>query len=473
MDQDMSSSRMISLFSERPELTQRPSSFVVSVLAHGVAIAVLSFGIIYTPEINQRIVTKRYTVRHLDLHTAKDQPRHSAAQGIAYPGPHENGIKPSPGTKPAAHAALLRQTADAQKGPQTLVQPDIPDPVKLTQEAPVPTVVIWTPKKEPVKNIVAPLPEPATASDVKPSVKAPNDEIDLGDMAITSTSKPSDKFPVLPTTTSPLVVHGPTVVQLPPVTTSQTAAQPTPAAVMSLSDLRMPDGIVTLPPVNQTADKSAPGILAPGQATVGLVGPSPEKASGAVAAQGTGEPGQPNGVAANRSGTNPGTTPGPGLDNGLTTEHFTLPKNGEFGAVVVGGSLSEKFPELSGIWNDRMAYTVYLHVGLAKSWILQYSLPRSAEAEQAGNVTRLEAPWPYNIVRPNIPPGSFSSDAILVHGFVNQAGRFEALGIAFPPGFQQAQFVLDALNQWQFRPAAQNGQTERVEVLVIIPEEDE
>jgi hypothetical protein len=141
--------------------------------------------------------------------------------------------------------------------------------------------------------------------------------------------------------------------------------------------------------------------------------------------------------------------------------------------VVVGGSLAQKFPELVGIWNDRMAYTVYLHVGLAKSWILQYSLPRSAEAAQAGNVTRLEAPWPYNIVRPNIPPGSFNSDAVLVHGFVDQAGRFEALGIAFPPDFRQAQFVLDALNQWQFRPAAENGQTEKVEVLLIIPEDDD
>jgi hypothetical protein len=466
----MGSSRIISLFSERPELTQRPSSFVVSILAHGVAIAVLSFGIIYTPEIRQPLVTKRYTVRHLDLHTPKDQTRQSAAKGITYPGPQGDGSKPTTGTKPAAHAARMRQIADAVKGPQTLVQPDILDPVKLTQETPVPTIVIWTPKKDAVKNIVAPLPEKATAADVKPSVNAPNDEINLGDMGISSTSKPTDKFPVFPTTTSPLVVHGPNVVQLPPVTTSQTAAQPTPAAVMSLSDLRMPDGIVTLPPVNQTADQSAPGMLAPGQAAVGA---APEKAGGAGAMQGTVVSGQPNGVAANQSGANPGITAGSGSDLGLTTEHFTLPKNGEFGAVVVGASLQEKFPELSGIWNDRMAYTVYLHVGLAKSWILQYSLPRSAEAAQAGNVTHLEAPWPYNIVRPNIPPGSFSSDAILVHGFVSQAGRFEALGITFPPDFLQAQFVLDALNQWQFRPAAQNGQTERVEVLLIIPEEDE
>jgi len=74
-------------------------------------------------------------------------------------------------------------------------------------------------------------------------------------------------------------------------------------------------------------------------------------------------------------------------------------------------------------------------------------------------------------VRPNIPPGAVDADALMIHGFVNQAGRFEALSVLFPPQFAQAQFVLDALTQWQFRPAAQNGQNVLVEVLLIIPEE--
>jgi hypothetical protein len=104
---------------------------------------------------------------------------------------------------------------------------------------------------------------------------------------------------------------------------------------------------------------------------------------------------------------------------------------------------------------------------------MQYSLPRAVEAETGGNVSRLEAPWPYNIVRPNLAPGSVNADALMVHGFVNQAGRFEALAIAFPAEFPEAQFVLSALAQWQFRPAARNGQLERVEVVLIIPQEVE
>jgi hypothetical protein len=432
---------------------------------------VLSFGIIYTPEFKEPLVGRRYTIRHLDLHAEKEPPRQSSAKGIAYPGPHaEAPPKAQPGKKAASHQAVMRQTADAEKGPQTLVQPDIPDPVKAIVETPVPTVVIWSPKKEQVKAVVSPLPEKATASDVKPSIKPPNEELNLGDMGISSSLTPTDILPVLPTTTSPLVVHGPKMVQLAPVTISQKAAMPTPTAVMSISDLRMPDGTATLPPVNQTTEQSESGTLAPGQASKGN---KSNHDGGTGSDEASGNSGDANGAAGDRSGTRPGEGAGSGADDGLSTERISLPRNGQFGAIVVGASLEEKFPELSGIWNDRVAYTVYLHVGLQKSWILQYSLPRNTEAAQSGNITRLEAPWPYNIVRPNIPPGSFTSDAILVHGFVNQDGRFESLGLAFPPEFEQGRFVLDALAQWQFRPAVQNGQTERVEVLIIIPEEEE
>lgn len=463
----MSSSRTITLFSERPEVTQRPASFLVSILAHGVAVALVSFGIIYTPVINEHLVGRHYTIRQLDLHTPKEQTHQAASKGLAYPGPHSDVHKPESGQKPAAHEAVLRQTADAAKGIQTLIQPDIPDPVKIAEETPVPTVVIWSPKKEPVKVLVAPLPEKATASDVKPSMKAPNQEIDLGDLSISSTDKPTNRMPVFPTTTSPLVVHGPNMVQLAPVTASQASAQPTPTAVMSISDLRMPDGTATLPPVNQTATQNESGILAPGQASAGHTS---KQAGGVGADEASGDSGEPDGVAGKHSGTRAGLGVGSG-DDGLTTVQFSLPRNGEFGAVVVGASLQEKFPEMSAIWNDRVAYTVYLHVGLTRSWILQYSLPRSSEASQSGNIARLEAPWPFNIVRPNLGADAFNSDAILVHGYVNQAGRFESLSLAFPPGFLQAQFVLDALNQWQFRPAARDGQIEKVEVLLIIPEE--
>jgi hypothetical protein len=58
----------------------------------------------------------------------------------------------------------------------------------------------------------------------------------------------------------------------------------------------------------------------------------------------------------------------------------------------------------------------------------------------------------------------------MVHGFVNEAGHFESLAVVFPPEFPQAQYVLSALAQWQFRAAAENGRPAKVEVVLIIPE---
>jgi hypothetical protein len=466
----MSSSRTITLFSERADPSQRPSSFLLSIVAHAAAIAIVSFGIIYTPEFRQPIVTRRYAVRHLDLHTPQEKPRESASKGITFPGPHTNVIKPASGRKPGEQQAVFRQTVNADKGLQTLVQPDIPDPVKLTTVVPVPTVVIWTPKKEEIKKLMAPLPELATAADVKPSMKAPNQELNLGDLSVSSTETPTARLPVLPATTSPLMVRGPNVVQLAPVTASQKSAQPTPTAIMSISDLRMSDGTATLPPVNQTTAQDESGILAPGRSSSGA---KQNGEGGANSQAGAKDSGPPSAVAGNQSGTKPGEGAGSGVGEGLSTHHITLPKDGQFGAVIVGANLEDKYPETSGVWNDRVAYTVYLHVGLSRSWVLQYSLPRTSIAALAGNITRLDAPWPYNIVRPNISADAFNSDALLVHGFVNEQGKFESLTLAFPPDFPQAKFVLDALNQWQFRPAAQNGKPERVEVLIIIPEEED
>src|ERR1035437_301474 len=47
----MRTSSTISLFSEQPELNQRPYSFVFSILAHGVAFGLIFLGIISAPKV--------------------------------------------------------------------------------------------------------------------------------------------------------------------------------------------------------------------------------------------------------------------------------------------------------------------------------------------------------------------------------------------------------------------------------------
>jgi hypothetical protein len=437
-----------------------------------------------------------YSVRHLDLHSLDPEQRASSKAGeqVRYPGPQaakpEGPLAGNPGTPGAG----IRLTAKAEPGPQTLVQPDIAHPAHLKEEARVPSLVIWAPKKEVVKNIVAPLPEPATASDVKPSLEVPNEEVSLTDLSVAASDTPSRLQFLPPSTTSPLVVHGPEKAQLPPVTASQTSAAPTPAAVMSLSDLRMKDGPVTLPPVNETNNKKEVPLTEGSAVDLSLLGQ--RNTSSPASGVGSGK----SAVPAIVKKVTPASTDDPPvpaspsysiLPSAISTEaktypasvspdatgrsdppasRFTLPKDGQFGAVVVGTSLQEEYPEVSGLWGGQLAYTVYLHVGLEKSWILQYSIPQTAGVESGGNSPRLEAPWPYNIVRPNLAAGTINADALMVHGFVNEAGHFESLAVAFPPDFPEAQYVLSALAQWQFRPAAENGHPARVEVVLIIPE---
>ncbi len=466
---------------------------------HGAAAGLVALGVLGTPQLALPLTAQRYTVRSLDLRAP--EVRRAYSDSVAYPGPSartRRASRPSPpGAKPPASALHLPQTAQAKLGPQTLIQPDVRDPVVLAHVTPLPSVVIWAPEKTPVRNIVPPQPHKLTATDVTPSIAPANEEVNLSDLRVSASQQAVQNLALLPATSSPVVIHAPDLAQVPPTSASDTIAQPTPATVVSLSDLRMQNGTVALPPANQTKSATAPGALSPGQAD-GANNPAAAEAStpggsgaqtggkgaghsavkldasaGQSGGQSTGQSsGQSSGVHAGQSpGSSNASSPGVGAGSPASASVINLPHGGQFSSVVVGNAISDEYPEITDLWTGRMAYTVYLHLGLARSWILQYSLPASADAAAAGEVAALDAPWPYNIVRPNIPAGSV--DAIMVHGFVNQAGRFEALSIAFPSGFAQAPFVLGSLAQWQFRPAAQNGQPVRVEVLLIIPEDQE
>ena len=515
----MRTSSTISLFSEQPELNQRPYSFVFSILAHCVAFGLIFLGIISAPKVKIQVAVQRYEVRHLDLHTLDaemQRARSDFSKEIKTPRAPSKAPAPAkaqaspPAASPDAPRPALRMVVQAPRGAQTLVQPDIPKPLALNVEIPVPTVVIWAGKKIVVKTIVPPLPEKPVVAEVKPSTQLPNEEQNLAEIAIPAVTLPVvQPQPILPSTTTPLVVTGPKPTPPAPITTAQGSSLPTPAAVMSLSEHRMANGAVTLPPVNSSVATPSPGELAPAEAknttpaghgsqtdkpvekpadkavaksADKAVGKPADKPADKAVGKGAAKPDSAKAAdlpdaAKSAQGANAGsvqktTAPtGYGIVNSPLSAHITRPKEGQFGSVVVGSSLEEKYPETAELWSARLSYTVYLPVGLAKSWILQYSLSRADSP--AGASTRVEAPWPYNIVRPNIAPGTIDADALMIHGFVNQAGRFEALSIAFPPEFAQAQFVLSALNQWEFRPATQNGQNIKVEVLLIIPEVEE
>jgi hypothetical protein len=457
---------MITLFSDGVDVGQQSSSIIVSVVLHGAVIGVVAYVLLFGPQIRHKTLAERLAVRHLDLNMPDPVKAYSDAKGKFYPGSRPAPHKPAPAGKPEAEAAQLHDITPAIQSLQTLMQPKAP---QLPKDTPLPTVVLLTPEKVPVKTIVAPKPTPPTAAEMKPMLEAPNKEVKLADIRMSATDLSQQKVPLMPSTTSPVVVHGPDLPQKAPETVANTPAEPTPATVVSLSDLQMQHGTVVLPQSNTSASSNLPGTLAPGQGQ----GQNPSQST-LHNTDGKGGKTTGPGISDSKdraSGDRNAASNDSGKGGQGAPAHIVLPRTGGFGSVVVGDSLKEKYPEVGPLWSGRLAYTVYLHVGLTKSWILQYSLPRATDAAAAGFNQRLDAPWPYNIVRPADGAGEMDADALMIHGFVNQAGRFENLTILFPPEFAEAQLMLDSLRQWEFRPAAQNGQSVRVEILLIIPAE--
>jgi hypothetical protein len=431
----------------------------------------IAWGLIHTPAIVRDPVSRNYKVRHLELQV----PETAASRAAEALYPNQNrAAKPAPkeitarggSSETTAQAAPRPRSVPALrmpeggKGKQILVQPEIRTHLAMAQEAPLPNVLVWTPELKPADTIVPPTPTQPTTVDVQTSLEVPNQELQLADLPQVAADQP----PLIETApagnTYPVAVQGPSDVKMPPATASTPTAQSTPAAVLSVSDLRMNAGTVALPPVNETKGDD-----------------NKEGAS-------TGQPGTRNGIGEPARGTsseNPAGAAAADAANSAhsqlaaveSAEHIQLPSDGKFGVVVVGSSLSDQYPEALDVWSDRVAYTAYLHVGTPKAWILQYAQLREADAAAGGSIAHLDAPWPYDILRPNLLSKDLNADALMVHGVLNESGRLVNLAIAYPAGYVHSSFVLHELQQWQFRPAQQRGKPTAVEVLLIIPEEND
>jgi hypothetical protein len=414
---------------------------------------------------------------------------------------------PAPAPAPATPPDLNKILAHTH----TLIQPDVPPELKLEQVVPLPAIVKWSAENSPEKMIVLPPPRESTSSLAKPTIKPPNHEKVPAEIKISSTAFTSKAPALPPATTSPIVVRRFEPVTHVPETASKAIVKATPVQIVSLSDLQSKMPVVPIPVANTPNHVTTSTTVATGHADSSSNAPTGEASSkqkqpgagqaSADKGQGAGDKGlkalttSPGAVAPNKQvassapasaapgpspanhnpgGTGPTTSnepPSSGLGGDVT--RITQPKDGVFGVVVVGSTLADQYPETVSLWSGRLIYTVYLHVGPGKSWILQYSLPREGASAAAGGTSRPDAPWPFDMVRPKLSPDDFNSDAIMVHGFVNPSGRFEHLAIVFPTEFSKSKFLLNALQQWQFRPAKENGQIAAVEVLLIIPEETE
>jgi hypothetical protein len=482
----MTRSSTYSIFSEPQPERRNSSGVAVSLVLHAIGFVWILLSLAHPPPVETEPHSLRYTVRVLQSpleFPAHQQSAQAAAPGIGKPAPHR---APAPGGQLASLPFLSPKIAVLPPGPQTLIQPDVPPRISIPKPIPIPRVVVWSADNTKDMRLVPPPAQKVSVVAAHASIVSPNHETTPADIKISSTRFATDKLTLTPSTTSPIVVRSPEPAQQLPQTASRPGAEPTPARIVSLSDAQAKDSAV-IPSANSSARKASSDSLAPGQSDTSSVAGSGNPASkqagvgtganpashsdkadagnggnggaAAIAQNGTGGSAGPGGVAPFGTGEPP-------------LIHIHVPRDGQYGVVVVGSSLADKYPETVDLWSGRLIYTVYLHVGLKKNWILQYSLPHSADAASTSAASQPAAPWPFDIVRSSAAPDP-DADAVLVHGFVTVAGRFEKLAVAFPASFAQADFLLHALQQWQFRPATQSGQPILVEVLLIIPNETE
>jgi hypothetical protein len=493
----MERSRTITLFSEVPSPRRGPSGFLVSVLVH---LAAICLGFIYMKEavhVTDLISKQRYVVRLINVEPPRVRMTRSGGSGggspdMAAPSMHSA----DPGGQPSA--PLIRNAVRPVHAPQTLVQPDLP-PDLLAKQIPLPQVLIWTAGQIPVTKITPPRLQITNTPILHTSLEAPNEQLKIAELKISANAFGASALTLPPSTTAPVAVKRPNLPSQMPATASTLVGVATPARVLSLSDVQLERGTIALPALNELG--AADGVNDP-TAEKALAGSSSNgvgKQSGSATGRDQGGRGSDNAAGGGNGqlasagaggqggakegngrgdGANDGSARGSGDNTGdagtadtASVTEIRQPIDGQFGAVVVGSSIAERYPETMQMWAGRMAYSVYLHVGLEKNWILQYAVTRDT-ASVSGNPTQPKAPWPYLMERPHLAPGDFTSDAVMVHGRLNASGHFEELAVVFPSDFSQAQFVLASLRQWRFRPATQNGAVVALEVLLIIPEED-
>ncbi len=471
-----------SLFQQQPRARRGVSAYAISMTLHGAGLALVTYALLHFPMVRERPVGSHYAVRELKLHMPDRAP---TGNEKLYPHPGRNPTsdssaqapgpalqpRPSPGTpQPTTQddsVLVPNLPRDGGMGKQILLQPKLHIHQELADTIPVPMVIMWMPELNQTKIIVPAKPDAPTTADAPPSLVEPNEELDTTAVSL-SAAQAQPTVPTPPSgTTSPLAQKGHDLVKLPPTTETDSTDQPTPTAVLSVSDVRMPNGVAVLPPVNETRS---------GVGTDGA-GARPANGQGFVVVQpgggsnGTGGGGTGTGSGVSVVGSGSGTAAQEAATESV--DHIQLPQNGHFGVVVVGASPTAQDHEAPELWNDRMAYTVYLHVGLPQTWILQYGQLQAEQGNGTGAVSHLDAPWPYDIFRPNFIAADLNADALMVHGILSASGKLESLAVAFPADFPHASFVVNALSRWQFRPASQNGKPIAVEILLIIPEDSD
>jgi hypothetical protein len=552
----------ISLLNTRP--LARRSPLVISALLHAALISLLTFTNAGAAKESSFPVTHRRSVILLNLRDFRypARPRTNSAQGqqaLARAGRPGSDASLRFQAAPAAAQQNLGsaddQTLHAEQPhrrfqlsvavpvvqqKQTIVQLDVPPDIVLKQNVPLPNIVVWTAQEPPLfrRKFIAPPLKQATPKVVAqnvapaPELQLPNNEPNVADLKMASWVTAQNRHILVPpATTAPIKIPNPEPsTQVPQIIVPDSNLTQSAALIALVESPIKPNGMIIVPPANQTGESS--GSAGPGQGSRNAAGNGSgsehggnsasktgdgnagsgnggagARGSGELAMNGHGGRGTGNGLGGEQGGATAGTS-GTGSSSGLDSAASTgsgsgnggvgvgsgagkagagssdgfdadapvgftriiLPKDGRYGVVVSGSSQAVPYPETVGALSGKMVYTVYLNVGLHKKWILQYCLTKeSASSIPRGSSTAVDAPWPFLIFRPDHLEQP--SDYVIVHGQIDKDGRFDQLAMVFPEQFDQKDLLINSLKLWAFRAASRDRVATAVEVLLIIPGE--
>jgi hypothetical protein len=398
-----------------------------------------------------------------------------------------------PKPKPTPAAGLLSSSGSGD-APQRIAgtrQFEAP-PVKARRSDPAPQILLQADADEPtLQGTVAPsmailsrvlnrrtfVRPPETKERAIPSqpvlVDAPPPLLGDARTIVTSNKLPLDRPPVLPAPSGmPATAAGDARASTPPESVSTVRGSGTDGAnIVSLPSRALPLAeTIVIPRVRFTTSGGGDAFLGEHGAQNGAF----------AAGAGTGVAGAGGDGAADGSGSASGGVAGSGSSL-WTRNGDTPPLRGELDSTVRGFVVTQTnsfIPGAAGLLAGRPVYTIYIATGEGREWVLQYCLPaaqgNAAAAERNGNVvalggiTPLDAPRAAVIFRPVLRFKARVRYAFL-HGTINTSGKIEDLSVAGPAALDNGKVVLDAVRQWEFRPAAKDGAPVAVEVLICIP----
>ena len=413
-----------------------------------------------------------------------------AGKGVASTGPQVQ--------LPVTHAAF--------KHAPVILQPEI-DLQAPAPPAAVPPLAFWArqspdaPKPPRSREAVVPgrteAPSPAPVPAAKPVLAVPNREVTIADTNVAMPQPQSPNPPRLAVANSATVP-----VRLREATESRAASFDTlagqPVNVLALAaeplsvrEVRIPKGFQNAPPSagndgsgtgagsakdlpagrtnteqrDATAQNhsAAPGVSSPRESST--AGNPADRSRAANQATGNTPPIAPATTASNSPAR---TEAAPGV---IRIQH---PANGNFDVVLMQSSVREDRPDTGFRLTGNPVYSVYLHVGDQREWVLEYCAPAAASAsnnpyeitvDSGGAIT---PPYPVSTAI----PGGFAAlqnlKQTVLRGLLSASGTLRITGIP-ETGSPLVSQLVALVNQWLFRPAQRDKKPIDIEVLLVIP----